>query len=231
MKVVTRRDMLLQLITIVLIAGCQSTRTPLISADSVDGTLPAQWHRQHAKAVPPQPYEALPQKWLTSLNAPFLNDAVAQALANNYQLKQQALQLQAAQQNVVLARADRLPGLNLSLAGQRQRSGTSNISEQVDISASASFELDLWGKLNDAQRAAKYTFAAEELRFLRTQHQLVAQVVSNTFNLISAQQLVQLFEARLRNLVQGLDVIEKGYRSGLNEALDEAASVAFLYNI
>ncbi|MCR9260298.1 MAG: efflux transporter outer membrane subunit [Pseudomonadaceae bacterium] len=166
--------------------------------------------------------EPAPAAWLATFEAPFLTAAVDQAVRENYNLKQQAIAVEQARIQEKLARADRLPSLNLSLSGQRFRplGEVASISEQVDISATASFEIDLWGKLSDRQRQAQLNRAATEVRYISAERTLAANVVRASFNLISANQLQQVFNQRLDNLQQSLDVIEKGYRSGLNEALD-----------
>ena len=178
--------------------------------------LPTSWPQQEYRTEP------APEAWLATFNAPYLSAVVAQAVDDNYALQQQAILVERAQIQEKLVRADRLPSFNLSLSGQRFRplGDVANISEQVDISATASFEIDLWGKLSDRQRQAQLNRAAAEMRYLTAQRALAADVVQASFNLISAIQLQQVFNQRLDNLQQGLDVIEKGYRSGLNEALD-----------
>jgi len=199
------------LISIVALSACAGTREPLVPAQDV----PPSW--QANEAVKP-----LPENWLATLHAPYLNEIVEQAVASNYDLKQRALQVEVANERGKLLRADRLPSLNVSLSGERFRpgGGFSLIAERYDASATLGFELDLWGKLSDAQRSASLDLAAEEMSYLDAERRLVAQVVSTTFNLISSAALQDLFNQRLDNLAEGLDVIEKGYRSGLNEALD-----------
>ncbi len=178
--------------------------------------LPESWPEDTTSTDP------APEAWLDTFEAPFLTAAVEQAVRDNYDLKQQAIVVERARMQEKLVRADRLPSLNLSLSGQRFRplGEVASISEQVDISATASFEIDFWGKLSDRQRQAQLNRAATEMQYLSAQRALAADVVRASFNLISAKQLQQVFNQRLDNLQQGLDVIEKGYRSGLNEALD-----------
>jgi NodT family efflux transporter outer membrane factor (OMF) lipoprotein len=199
------------LISTLSLFGCAATREPLVPAQDV----PPSWRAD--EVVKP-----LPENWLDTLHAPYLTEIVEQALASNYELTQRALQVEIANERVKILRADRLPSLNLSLSGERFRPGGdfSLIAERYDASANLGFELDLWGKLSDAQRSARLDLAAEEMSYLDAERRLVAQVVSTTFNLISSAALQDLFNQRLDNLAEGLDVIEKGYRSGLNEALD-----------
>jgi len=199
------------LLTLIALTACAGTRAPLVTEQDV----PAMWHG----VTEPQP---VPERWLATLHAPYLDAIVEQALADNYELNQRALQMEIARERVKLLRADRLPSLNLSLSGQRFRptGDFAAVSEQVDVSVSAAFELDVWGKLSDAQRSARLDFEAEQMGYVDTERRLVARVASATFNLLSSAQLQALFNQRLDNLAEGLDVIEKGYRSGLNEALD-----------
>ena len=130
--------------------------------------------------------------------------------------------MEIARQRVKLLRADRLPSLSLALGGQRFRPSGDNsaISERVDVNANLDFELDLWGKLSDAQTEAVLRLEAAEMSYLDARRRLAADVTVSVFNAITSNQLEALFNQRLDNLGQGLDVIERGYRSGLNEALD-----------
>ena len=205
--------------TFLIISFCSTLTACLAPRDggmAEVANLPTAWPQVDQSTQSP------PEAWLTTFDAPYLNALVEQAVSDNYDLKQQAIAVERAQIQERLARADRLPSLNLSLSGQRFRplGELSGISEQVDIAATASFEIDLWGKLSDRQRQAQLNRAAAEMRYLTAQRALAANVVRASFNLISAGQLQQVFNQRLSNLQQGLDVIEKGYRSGLNEALD-----------
>ncbi|CAH9065048.1 Cation efflux system protein CusC [Pseudoalteromonas haloplanktis] len=63
-------------------------------------------------------------------------------------------------------------------------------------------------------------YLAQQARYEQTKQQLIADVITNWFNLISAEQLLDLFKRREANAQQNLEIIESGYRQGLNEALD-----------
>ncbi len=193
------------------LSGCAGARAPFVD----ESTLPATWHDSTRSNGP------APESWLTTIATPEIASLVKQAVDTNYALRQQALEVSIAENQVKLFRADRLPALNLNAGAQRGRPGGDvTISESVSISAGISFELDVWGKLSDAQRTAELDLAAQQVRYLGAERRLVADVISSSFNAISSEQLNNLFSQRLENLNQGLDIIEQGYRSGLNEALD-----------
>ena len=192
-----------------LAAGCASEpRAPRVAAE-----LPDAWR---------QPGEgAVTEAWLPTFDDPYLAGLVNRAIADNHGLAQQRALLESARQQVSLARAARLPGLGLGLSGQRQRAfPAAPVTGQFDLSAVLNAPLDLWGALGDAEREAVLHLAAEESRYRDAERNLAAAVVSAHYDAAAALQHQELLEARLANLVQSLDVIESGYRSGLNEALD-----------
>jgi outer membrane protein TolC len=61
---------------------------------------------------------------------------------------------------------------------------------------------------------------AEQAKYEQARQQLVADVVIRWFDVIQAQQLLELYQQRVANSRQNLEIIEAGYRQGLNNALD-----------
>lgn len=185
--------------------------------------------------VPPEPPVAAdaPEAWqrgsggevvahgLAAFDAPHLADWVAVAVEGNHALAQQRDAVEIARQRVRLARAARLPSLNLALSGQRGRAdGAAPVAERFDLSATADFSLDLWSRLGAGEREALLALGAEEARYAAARQRLAANVVGASFEVAAAIQLQALYDRRLDNLAQSLDVIDSGYRSGLNSALD-----------
>ena len=88
------------------------------------------------------------------------------------------------------------------------------------MSLNLGYEVDLWGKLSDSNRQANLNYLAQQARFEQAKQQLVADVVKGWFDVVTAKQLLDLYKRREANALQNLDIIESGYRQGLNEALD-----------
>lgn len=161
------------------------------------------------------------EAWLPSFHDPHLDELVSRAIAANHSLGQQRALLESARQQVRLARSARLPNLNLGLTGQRQRAfAAAPVGEQFNLSAVLNAPLDLWGALGDREREALLQLAMEEARYHAAKQNLAAAVVSAHYDAAAALQRQELLDRRLANLAQSLDVIESGYRSGLNDALD-----------
>ncbi len=192
-----------------MLAGCANEpRPPLLGA-----ALPDTWYQ-------PGEGEVL-KAWLPTFNDPYLAELVQRAIADNHGLGQQRALVENARQRARLARAARLPSLNLGLSRQRQRALPSMpIDDQFALSAVLNAPLDLWGSLRDGERQAMLELAVAEARYRAAEQNLAAAVVSAHYDAAAALQLQELLNQRLANLAQSLDVIENGYRSGLNDALD-----------
>ena len=191
------------------LGGCGSApRAPPAAAD-----VPSNWAH---------PAEGEPaDHWLATFDAVDLIPLVEQALEENHALAQQRAALKSTRLGVGLARASRLPSLDLTLTGQRGRSAPgAGVGEHFDLGATFTLPLDLWGKLDDGERAAFLAFGAEQARYRAAEQRLVASVVRAAFDVIEAAEMHALFGRRLHNLAESLDIVESGYRRGLNAAVD-----------
>lgn len=196
------------------IAGCTSSA---ISPDIKEQDLPESWNIVVK-------HEAVKDDWLSELGGKELNDLVSIAMQQNYQLTEQAANVDEARQAVIVSGADRYPELSLSLDASRRRSiinETSNtIGNNFDIGVDLFWEIDVWSKLGDEEKQASLNLLSQEARYKDARYQLAANVSRAWFNAISAVQLLALFRERLSNLKVDMDIIERAYNHGLNTALD-----------
>lgn len=202
------------IVTTFILCGCAST-------SQVDETLrvadvPQQWTFNKTEPV-------IIDNWLTILNQPALEQLVSEATLNNQTLRQSAYDLEITAQQLIQADADFWPTLDLTTSTGRSKSisdGTSSISNSSSLELEAGYEVDIWGKLSAAQQQANLTYLATQAQYEQEQQALVAQVTTAWFDLITATQLYQLSLDIVENTQQNLEIIESGYRQGLNSALD-----------
>ena len=203
---------LFMLLATVILSAC--TVTSEIDDAISNPPLPRAW-QQTAEVIPVR------DGWLSSLNDGQVKSYVARALDNNYSLKQQALAIESSRQRVAIASSDRWPSLDLTLSNGRVRDNNPKMTvDNATLDLALRFELDVWGKLSDGERQAAITLLSEEASYEEARQQLVAEVVSGWFSIIEARQLFSLSLNRLDVARQNLDIIESGYRQGLNSALD-----------
>ena len=193
-----------------MLSACSSSYR--VSPEFRQVSVPANWQMQ-SQAL------AVQDNWLQQFNDPHLLRLVEKALAHNQTLLQQAYQVEIEEQRVAVSGASLWPSLDLSVRNGRTKNST-DITTSSSASINLSYEVDLWGKLSAAQRQANLSYLAQKSTFAQAKQQLVADVVIAWFNNLSAQQLSALYQARVHNAEQNLDIIENGYQQGLNEALD-----------
>ncbi len=160
--------------------------------------------------------------WLAGFNDQTMQALVDKSINNNHQLKLQAYSVQIKQQQLISAGSALWPSLNTSLNTSRRKSSgdSASYSNSSGVSLDLGYEVDIWGKLSDNQRQANLSYLAQQARFEQAKQQLVADVVTSWYAVIEAQQLLALFQRRSDNSQQNLDIIDAGYRRGLNSALD-----------
>ena len=144
---------------------------------------------------------------------------VEKAIKANRTLAQEAAAVRLAEQNVRISDSTLWPNLGLSLSTQRDDTGMGSAT-QSGLSLTAGYEVDLWGRLNAVQQQSQIDLARQKASYREAERTLVRDVVNAGFDASSATQLLGLLNQRFTNLTESLDVIERGYRSGLNDALD-----------
>ncbi|MAD76749.1 MAG: RND transporter [Rheinheimera sp.] len=202
-------------ISIIMLSGCASNLNPQ-QRERAPSALPTQWQQAAAKSV-----IAINDTWFNRLASPTVKQLVTQALKNNQQLRQERFDVEIQKQQLIITGAALWPSLDISSrVGRSKNNRPVSYNNSSYVSLELGYEIDLWGKLSNAKRRDNLNYLAQQARYEQAKQQLIADVVTNWFNLISAEQLLDLFKRREANAKQNLEIIESGYRQGLNEALD-----------
>lgn len=165
--------------------------------------------------------QAVEHHWLTQLDNPQAHQLVGKALAANHQLAMQAYTLEIAQQQLIITGSQLWPELDLAFRSSRNKNAqTGGYADSNSINLNLSYEVDIWGKLSDADRLSNYNYLAQKSSFEQNKQQLVVNVLTTWFNIIEADKLLTLYRNRVKNSQQNLAIIEAGYHSGLTPALD-----------
>lgn len=154
--------------------------------------------------------------WLNTLQDPALEGLVEEAMNNNPGLAAARQSLVSARQQWLATGADAYPQLSLELGARRQE----NTDRSDSLSLNLSWTPDIWGEMDARTQQAAFTYAAAEAALEEQREELVADVSRTWFEIQEARLLLELYTRRHDTLEQSLDIIETGYRQGLNEALD-----------
>jgi len=164
---------------------------------------------------------AVKNNWLAELNNPYAQQLVQKALAANHQLAIQAYSLKIAEQQLIISGSKRWPELDFTLNSNRTKDNNTRTYRNANsVELELSYEVDIWGKLSDADRMANYNYLAQKSTFNQYKQQLVTDVLTTWFSVIEAENLLNLSLSRVENSQQNLTIIEASYHLGLTSALD-----------
>ncbi|WP_313621883.1 efflux transporter outer membrane subunit [Achromobacter sp.] len=184
-----------------------------------------QWSQAQTAA---QPSSAATLDWKSFVTDDGLRKLVELALANNRDLRQSLLNIEAARAQYRIQRADQLPGINAQGTGTRQRvpgdlnsTGTSGVQStyQAGIGLTA-FEIDLFGRVRSLSDAALQEYLATEATAHGAQISLVAEVIQAYLARDSAQRRLDVTRQTLASREASLELIVKRRQAGTATALD-----------
>lgn len=203
-------------LSVILLSACASQTTHNERVAELEA-LPSTWQQLPTD----NKILAVEDNWLQQLQDPQVFNLVEQALAHNQAILQAGYDVAIKEQQLIAAGADLWPSLDLSTRASRSKDNRPvSYNNASSASLELSYEVDLWGKLSASERQANLEYLAEKATFSQSKQQLVADVVSGWFDVITNHKLLELYRQREQNAEKNLDIIESGYRQGLNEALD-----------
>ncbi len=170
--------------------------------------------------------EDVSRPWWTQFGSAELDSLIQLAMSDNLTLMQAYARLQQAQATARQAGAYRYPALNASAAASQKEVRTENgtdpvtqiTSETYGTGLAASWELDLWGRVNATARSSAASLAAVEEDLAAAQQSIAAEITLTWLELIAADANVSLLQQQLDDQEARLELSELGYRKGYYDA-------------
>jgi NodT family efflux transporter outer membrane factor (OMF) lipoprotein len=207
---------LARLVTCALLSGC-SLAPPPASEELQERVLPttplpAQWTAGHPGAG------SVASNWLTTFGDPQLEELVAEAVYFNSDLRLAAARVEQAAALVRIAGGKLYPAVGLLGRGGGDTGGDDSGIEGVILSAS--WELDLWGRVRYERRAAQDQFASTEADFTFARQSLAALVAKSWFLATEASLQRDLLNEMAGAASTLLDLANERMRVGIGNELD-----------
>lgn len=168
-----------------------------------------------------------PERWWTAFEDPALDGLVESVLAGNLDLSAAWHRLDQARALARSGRAARRVQADLNVSPSRAKSvflfgGDPRAAyvTQTDLSASASYEADLWGRLRAAIGAGKLDARASREDLETLAMGLVAQTADAWFSLVEGRSQKHLLDAQIRASHTFLELLELRFGQGLANSLD-----------
>ncbi|MBK0369733.1 TolC family protein [Flavobacterium agrisoli] len=207
----------------VLLAFSCRVKTPPKSEDLqeiafTNFALPSTWKSAPTDAVI-NDTTAVAQNWLGDFNDPVLDSLVAEALRYNPDLLIGSSRIEQSEGYVALSKAALRPALNLL-----GRGGT-NMAQDFSMGItgvllSASWEIDLWGKLRNAKAASIANYDATVESYHAAQLSIAAAVVRNWYNAAEIYQELLLAQEMVKTNNQLADLAKKRFDIGIGNQID-----------
>ena len=174
---------------------------------------------------------SLADDWWTLFGDPVLDALVEEALSANQDLVQAAARVDEARAIAGLSRADRLPQLNASASGSRDKYSEKNAQfppgtplQQDDYRAALglSFELDFWGRLARLSEAARAELLATEEGRRNVRLAVVAETTTAYFDLLALDRQLAIADATLESRREAVRLQRLRFDAGTISELDLA---------
>lgn len=196
---------LLLVIVVTLLAGCSTInhelKTPL--------ALPVQFSESGSSP--------LPDRWWLSFEDTVLSGLIDQALANNFSLKTAWDRLNQAEAEARSAGADLFPSLEANAGSTWNRyreDGQTSNSHEYSLGLSASYELDLWGRIRSSRDAAVFDMQASEQDLQTAALTLSAEVAGTWYQLVEQYGQLNMLDTQIVTNEKVLELVTLQFRTG-----------------
>jgi len=175
---------------------------------------PANWEAQNKYINAPDSISRL--KWFDIFNDNVLNSLIDTALRYNYDLASAAARIEQARAAYGIAKADLLPSVGYS-AGASLNSHTSN---DFNVVATASWEIDFFGKLRHAKKAAYAEILASEEGLKTVQTTLISDVSTYYFLMRDLDNRLDIAQRSVESRAKYFDLVNARFKGGDVSELD-----------
>lgn len=183
------------------LAGCQHTPVP-----TGKSLAPASFPSSGTAKIPPH--------WWRTFKDPALDDLVSGALADNRSLRATRARLTQARELARREGASRWPSLQASGEATRQRDDQGNTDALFTAGASASWEVDLWGRVDANADAARLDAEASAATLRDAAISLSAEVARAWYELMESRQQTQLLRNQLKTNKQVEQLAQLRFHQG-----------------
>ena len=181
---------------------------------------------------PAEPGEAASgTAWWSVYDDPVLDQLESQVQVSNQTLKADEAAVRVARALVVEARAGLFPTIDLGASAQRSRQSNGNRSttaNQFSVSATASWDLDVWGRIRRSVEASAATAQASAADLAAAQLSIQGELAADYFALRVQDETERLLQATVALFQHSLEIANNKYEAGTAAMTDVASAEAQL---
>lgn len=183
---------------------------------------------EHAEGFKPGLDPALvPDDWWTVFKDPVLDDLQKRLVIGNENLKQALAQVASARAVVDASTMALFPTLSLGAGGTRSATApsntlptTANPSNNLNLTATAGWEVDVWGRLQQALSGAELTLQANVNDLASARLSAQATLTQSYFSLRATEGQIELYQRTVEAYQRSLNLTQARYQDGVAARTD-----------
>ena len=174
--------------------------------------------------------------WWRVFNDDTLQTLVRTALTNNFDLRIAVTRVEQARAAAAQARGQFYPQLDYGVAGGAGKnigagdapSPTGKYGSELSAFVTASWELDLWGRLRRLNESARAQYLASQEARRDVQISLIAQVGQNYFQLLALDRQLEIARQSTNSYGESLKIFRERLQGGVASKLETASAEALM---
>lgn len=190
--------------------------------------MPDTWHEQVTYGL--NEGAANLWTWWTMFNDPILDELIIKSSEGNYDLKSAVTSVNQARAQIYFTAGEYLPAVQAQGSVERSR-GSEGVTLAVpppqtrtdtfiDIGGSASWEIDLWGRIARSVESAEASYEASVENYRDTLVVLFAEVASNYVQVRTSQSRIKIALQNIELQKKTLKLTEDRFNAGISPLLD-----------
>lgn len=144
-----------------------------------------------------------------------LQSLIEEGLTNNTDLRSAHLRVEAGEAALMASRMAFLPALNLNPQGTLRSFDGSKTSKSYQLAASASWELDIFGRLRNASKASKAALEQSKAYQQSVQTQLIATIANSYYTLLLLDKQLNISNSALELWKENVQTMKAMKKAGM----------------
>ena len=186
---------------------------------------------QHGSAETADTTTIASLSWKELFADPLLQSLIEEGLQNNTDLKIARLRVEEVEASLFAAKLAYLPSLSLEPQGNISSFDGSKVSKTYNLAATASWEVDIFGRITNAKRGAKAYHEQSKAYEQAVQTTLVATIANLYYSLLMLDEQREISQKTTESLRRNVEVLTVLKRAGQANAAHVAQAEANLLSV
>lgn len=212
-KKISFRHTIIIVITIILSVGSCSVYTPE-KRDLEPELMPKQYRLFTDKGID------TPDKWWKSFQSSELNKLIERGLENNFDILQARARIKQAKASLEKVGGSVVPSISVNTGATHSIVPDTDGTNAYSLGLSASYELDLWGRVDALVEAERLDYKATQADLETSAMSIAASITETWLSIISTRQAIQILNGQVKNNLTMLTLLEFRFENGMTTVLD-----------